>query len=147
MTRTVQLVSAGNKGGVAGTATVLASRKYHGKELAQGLVQVIDISITCKQRARQILVRADDRNAEPEIVAGVTTLADVPPGYVAVIRDANTQAVQQDTVGTAKGGVQPTAGECAELDSCRLTWWLWQAGHDVLVPPMMQRNAHSILAK
>ena len=113
MTRKVQLVSAGSKGGVAGIATVLASRKYHGKELAQGLVQVVNITITSDQHANQILVQADDKNAEPEIVAGITTLADVPPGYVAVICSANTQAVQQDTAGTAKGGVQPAAGQCA----------------------------------
>lgn len=118
MTSKVQLVSGGSKGGVAGTATVLASSKYHNKNLAQGLVQVIDITITSKKHARQIVVQADDRNAEPPIVAGLTTLADVPPGYVAVIHDANTQAVQQDTASTAKGDVQLAAGECAELDTC-----------------------------
>ena len=118
MTSTVQLVSGGSKGGVAGTATVLASSKYHNKKLAQGLVQVIDITITNKKHARQIVVQADDRNAEPPITAGLTTLADVPPGYVAVIHDTNTQALQQDIAGTSKRGVQLAAGECAELDSC-----------------------------
>ena len=119
MTSKVQLVvPGGSKGGVAGTATVLASSKYHNKKLAQGLVQVIDITITNKKHARQIFVQADDRNAEPPIVAGLTTLADVPPSYVAVIHDSNTQAVQRDTAGPAKGGVQLAAGESAELDSC-----------------------------
>lgn len=107
---TVQLKVAGRGGGIAGSATMLVSTKYHGQQLAPGLVQVVAISVTNKALARQIVVQADDRNAEPPLVAGSTTLADVPPSCVAVISDGHVMAQQQAPPDTTKGGSRAVGG-------------------------------------
>lgn len=93
----------------AGTAIMLDSTKYHGQQLPQGLVQVVSIFITSKSLAKKIVVRADDINATPPLVAGKTTLADVLSDSVVVINSENVKALQA-AVDTAPDMNRPGAG-------------------------------------